>query len=78
MGLTLTASPSLFYYSNSFNADDRLQSQDRIHRLGMDTNRGATIIDVVHLDIDQYIIDNLERKQKLQNLTMGQLREAMK
>lgn len=77
MGLTLTASPSVFFYSNSFNAEDRIQSAERIQGLGMDLNRGATIIDVVHLPIDQYILDNLQKKVDLLNLTMGKLREAV-
>lgn len=77
-GLTLTASPSIFYYSNSFNADDRIQSEDRIHRIGMDENRGATIIDVQHLPTDKYILDNLKKKRKLQDLSMGELNSIFK
>lgn len=77
MGLTLTASPSVFFYSNSFNAEDRIQSAERIQGIGMNVNRGATVIDVVHLPIDQYILDNLTKKVDLLNLTMGKLREAV-
>lgn len=77
MGLTLTASPSVFFYSNSFNAEDRIQSKERIQGIGMDLNRGATVIDVVHLPIDQYILDNLTKKVDLLNLTMGKLRDAV-
>ncbi|MEA1999823.1 MAG: hypothetical protein U9N61_10960 [Euryarchaeota archaeon] len=77
MGLTLTASPSVFFYSNSFNAEDRIQAAERIQGIGMDLNRGATVIDVVHLDIDQYVLDNLAKKLDLLNLTMGKLREAV-
>lgn len=72
-GLTLTASPSIFYYSNSFNAEDRIQSEDRIHRIGMDENRGATIIDVQHLPTDAFIRENLTKKRKLQDLTLGEI-----
>lgn len=72
-GLTLTASPSICYYSNSFNAEDRIQSEDRIHRIGMDTNRGATIIDLVHLPTDAYILANLKKKRDLQDISMGEL-----
>jgi len=78
MGLTLTASPSTFFYSNSFNGEDRLQAVDRIHRIGMDTNRGATIIDVIHLPIDEYVLANLTKKDKLQKLSMGELQDAYK
>ena len=76
-GLTLTTSPSIFFYSNSFNANDRIQAVNRIHRPGMDLNRGATIIDCVHLDTDQYVLDNLEKKLDLLALSMGKFREAI-
>jgi SNF2 family DNA or RNA helicase len=73
MGITLTASPTIVYYSNDFNAESRAQSEDRIHRMGMDVNRGATIIDIVHLLSDQLVIDNLKKKKKLQSMTMGDM-----
>lgn len=76
-GLTLTASPSILYFSNSFNGEDRMQSEDRIHRLGMDENRGATIIDIIHLPTDRLILDNLKKKKKLQSATLGEITEYM-
>jgi SNF2 family DNA or RNA helicase len=76
MGLTLTASPTICYYSNDFNGESRIQSEDRIHRIGMDKNRGATIIDLIHLDTDQLILDNVKLKRKLQDMTMGELTGA--
>jgi len=77
MALTLTASPTALYYSNSFKGESRMQSEDRIHRMGMDKNRGARIIDLIHLSTDQLILDNLKQKRKLQNLSMGELSEAL-
>lgn len=76
-GLTLTASPSIVYYSNDFNAESRIQSEDRIHRPGMDYNRGATIYDLVHLPTDQYVLDNLKKKRELQSISLGELKEAL-
>jgi len=73
MGLTLTASPTIVYYSNDFNAESRIQSEDRIHRMGMDVNRGATIIDIVHLSSDELVLNNLRNKRKLQSLTLGEM-----
>ena len=70
MGLTLTASPTIVYYSNDFNAESRIQSEDRIHRPGC---RGANIIDIVHLETDQLILDNLKKKRDLQSLTLGEI-----
>lgn len=73
MGLTLTASPTIVYYSNDFNFEHRIQSEDRIHRIGMDLNRGATIIDLIHLETDRLILANLQKKRNLQALTLGDL-----
>lgn len=77
MGITLTASAMTVYYSNDFNAESRIQSEDRIHRVGMDTNRGATIVDLVLLPTDQKVLDNLARKRELQSITLGELQSAI-
>jgi SNF2 family DNA or RNA helicase len=77
MGLTLTASPSVVYFSNDFNGTNRMQSEDRIHRPGMDTNKGATIIDIINLPTDELVLANLQKKKDLQNLTMGEVMEAL-
>ncbi len=76
-GLTLTASPTIFYYSNDFNGANRIQSEDRIHRIGMDENRGATIIDVIHLPTDRLVLNKLKEKRDLQNLSMGELKDVL-
>lgn len=76
-GLTLTKSPMIIYYSNDFNGGYRIQSEDRIHRMGMDVNRGATIVDFIHLPSDQLVLSNLQRKRELQSITMGELAEAL-
>lgn len=77
MGLTLTASPTTVYWSNDFNAESRAQSEDRIHRIGMDENRGATIVDMIHLPTDKLILDNLKKKKELQSLTLGEINECL-
>jgi len=76
-GLTLTASPSILYYSNDFNGMYRMQSEDRIHRMGMDKNRGATIIDLYHLPTDEYVHNNLKKKKQLQSLSLGELKKCL-
>lgn len=78
MALTLTASPTELFYSNSFKGEARMQSEDRFHRPGMDLNRGATIIDLINLPSDKLVLDNLKQKKKLQNLSMGQLEGVFK
>jgi len=75
--LTLTASPTEVFYSNSFDGEARMQAEDRFHRAGMDTNRGATIIDLILLPTDQLVLDNLKKKKRLQDLSMGELNAAL-
>lgn len=77
MGLTLTASPTIVYWSNDFNAESRIQSEDRIHRPGMDVNRGATIVDLIHLPTDLLVLENLRKKRELQNITLGELQDCL-
>jgi len=77
MGLTLTASPAVVYYSNDFNAESRIQSEDRIHRPGMDVNRGATIIDIFNLPSDEYVYNNLKVKRKLQGISLGDFQRSI-
>lgn len=77
MGLTLTASPTTCYWSNDFNAESRIQSEDRIHRPGMSKTRGATIIDLLHLPTDRTVLENLKAKRKLQDMTLTGLTKAL-
>lgn len=77
MGLTLTASPTIVYWSNDFNAESRIQSEDRIHRPGMDKNRGATIVDLIHLETDRIVLENLKRKRDLQAITLGEVQKNL-
>ncbi len=74
MGLTLVASDTIIYYSNDFNAESRIQSESRIHRIG---SRGANIIDLVHLPVDKLVIDNLKKKQDLMKVTLGDLDKCL-
>lgn len=78
MALTLTSSPSAVYFSNDFSGEARIQSEDRIHRLGMDDNRGCNIIDIIHLPTDELVLENLKKKRKLQAVTMGEVDSALK
>lgn len=73
MGITLTASPSIAYWSNDFDAESRLQSMARIDRFG---SRGINIFDLCHLPIDKLIIKKLDQKIKIQNMSLGELRLA--
>lgn len=77
MGLTLTASPSIVYFSNDFNGESRSQSEDRIHRIGMDKERGANIYDLIHLPTDLLVLENLKKKRRLEQMTLGECKTAL-
>jgi len=76
MALTLTASPTELFYSNCFDGEARMQAEDRFHRMGMDTNRGATIIDLILLPTDLLVLNNLKQKKNLQKMSLGELKQA--
>jgi len=63
-GLTLHAADTVVYYSNSFKLTERLQSEDRAHRIGQ--SLPVTYIDIVALDtVDEKVLDALRRKRDL-------------
>ena len=75
MGLTLTEARTAVFYSNDFNPESRSQAEDRIHRPGIDENRGATIIDLFHLGTDRKVRDVLIDNRRLETMTLGEMRE---
>lgn len=74
MGLTLTASPTAVYYSNSNSGEARMQSEDRIHRIGISVS--PKIVDFLCLPIDRLVLKSLKQKKDLQSLTMGDILEV--
>ena len=76
-GLTLTAGHCLCYYSNSFNADHRVQSLERRDRPGMDTTRGTRVVDICNLHTDRMILDNLNEKKHLETLTIEEIKRCL-
>lgn len=76
VGLELSSSPSIIYYSNTNKGEARMQSEDRAHSANMDVDRGLGIIDYCLLPTDYTIRDSLMKKKDLQSLSMGVLKEA--
>lgn len=75
MALTLTASPTETFYSNDFSGEARMQAEDRFHRPGADSNRGCTINDIICMPSDLLVLENLRKKKRLQDLTLGEINE---
>ena len=60
-GLTLTEAKTVVYYSNNFDLEIRLQSEDRAHRIGQTSK--VTYIDIVAENtVDERILKALRNK----------------
>jgi hypothetical protein len=77
VGIELSASPTIIYYSNTNKGADRMQSEARAHSNNMDKNRGLTVIDYCHLPTDYTIRERLIEKRDLQSMSMGELRKSL-
>ena len=70
-GITLSAASTVIYYSNSYDLENRLQSEDRAHRIGQKKN--VTYIDLVCPDtIDEKILEALKNKINLSQKVFGE------
>ena len=70
-GITLTAANTVIYYSNNYDLEKRLQSEDRAHRIGQ--TGSVTYIDLVaEKTIDERIIKSLKSKVNIANEIMGE------
>jgi SNF2 family DNA or RNA helicase len=70
-GLTLTAAQTMVYYSNSFDLEKRLQSEDRAHRIGQTKN--VTYIDLIAVGtVDEKIVKALRDKINIATQVMGE------
>jgi len=77
LSMTLTQARMSVFWSNDFNPESRSQAEDRIHRIGMDENKGATIVDLIHLPTDFSIREVLKDNRRLELLTMGAVQDAL-
>jgi len=69
-GITLTQAQNVIYYSNNFDLEKRLQSEDRAHRIGQ-VNK-VTYVDLVSKDtIDEKIVSALRNKLDLAQEVLG-------
>lgn len=70
-GLTLTAASVVVYYSNSFDLEKRLQSEDRAHRIGQRKN--VTYIDLITpKTVDEKIVKALRDKIDISTQVLGE------
>ena len=69
-GITLTAASNVIYYSNSYDLEKRLQSEDRAHRIGQ--HKPVTYVDLIaEKTVDDKIIKALRKKINIASTVMG-------
>ena len=74
-GITLTVASTVIYYSNGYDLEKRLQSEDRAHRIGQ--KKSVTYIDIIaRKTVDEKIVKALRNKIDIASTVMGEeLRE---
>jgi|TARA_R100001163_G_C5062390_1_gene199471 SNF2 family DNA or RNA helicase len=74
-GLTLVSANTVVYYSNGYDLEKRMQSEDRAHRIGQ--NKSVTYIDIIAEEtVDTKIVKSLRKKINIASEVMGEeLRE---
>jgi len=70
-GITLTQANTVIYYSNGYDLEKRLQSEDRAHRIGQKKN--VTYVDIICEDtIDEKIVKALRDKINIASEVLGE------
>ena len=70
-GLTLTAANTVIYYSNGYDLEKRLQSEDRAHRIGQ--KKSVTYVDINAEDtVDEKIVKSLRKKINIASEVLGE------
>ena len=70
-GITLTCANTVVYYSNGYDLEKRLQSEDRAHRIGQ--TKSVTYIDfIAPKTVDEKIVKALRSKMNIANTIMDE------
>ena len=70
-GITLTEASTVIYFSNSYDLEIRLQSEDRAHRIGQ--QKAVTYVDLVSPDtVDEKVLSALYDKNILAGQVLGE------
>ncbi len=70
IGLNLQVANTVIYYSNSFDAEHRWQSEDRMHRAGMKTLEPTYIDLISEGTVDSKIVSALKAKKNISDIVM--------
>lgn len=76
VGITLTAGAAMIYYSNSFSLEDRIQSEDRIHRHGQKAESVLYVDLIMRKSVDVATRAAIAEKKDLDQYVRERLRFA--
>jgi SNF2 family DNA or RNA helicase len=70
-GITLVQANTVIYYSNGYDLEKRMQSEDRAHRIGQ--KKKVTYVDIIAEDtVDNKIVKSLRKKIDIASKVMGE------
>lgn len=70
-GITLTEASTVIYYSNGYDLEKRLQSEDRAHRIGQ--KKSVTYVDLIaEKTVDEKIVKALRKKIDIASEVLGE------
>ena len=70
-GITLVQANTVIYYSNGYDLEKRMQSEDRAHRIGQ--KKTVTYVDIIAEDtVDTKIVKSLRKKINIASKVMGE------
>ena len=70
-GITLTQANTVIYYSNGYDLEKRMQSEDRAHRIGQ--KKTVTYVDIIAEEtVDTKIVKSLRKKIDIASKVMGE------
>jgi len=70
-GITLTQANTVVYYSNGYDLEKRLQSEDRAHRIGQ--KKSVTYVDIMaEATVDEKIVKALRKKINIASEVLGE------
>jgi SNF2 family DNA or RNA helicase len=70
-GITLTQANTVVYYSNGYDLEKRLQSEDRAHRIGQ--KKSVTYVDLISEEtVDEKIVKALRKKINIASEVLGE------
>lgn len=78
-GLNLEAADTAVFVSNDWRMEDRMQAEDRVHRIGSEVHKNITIVDIVtEGTVEEDVLEALKSKKDLVQCFLDKMRGVEK